>query len=120
MEKTGQPFPWWAFVFAGGGALLLFTGQDSDTLLVGAMSVLIFGGFCVLGAILRWRPRSTVQVVDGGFFLGFSAVRQTLGPVAFAGMTVGSVLLALSGETFWGSVCAVVFAWLTIHMARTA
>src|SRR3954453_3477067 len=28
MEKAGQPFPWWAFVFAGGGALLLFTGQD--------------------------------------------------------------------------------------------
>jgi hypothetical protein len=111
-----ERFPWWAAVGTVVGLIAL---ADEETRWTGAAFVIAFGAFTVMGVALRRRGPRRVQVVDGGFFLAFSVVRQLVIAGGCVLGSLGSVLLILDGEPrAW--ISAVGMGVMALYLARVA
>jgi hypothetical protein len=110
MDTTDREIPWLWLALMAAGLVAAVVGGEDDARLVGAMSVLIFGALALISFAPRVRRTRGLRIVDGGFFLPMSRARVALVLVAALALMVGGVLLAVSGESFWGSAVALIFA----------
>ncbi|WP_028062870.1 hypothetical protein [Solirubrobacter soli] len=111
--------------FALLGAVLLIAGPDSDTRVVGAISILFFGvgGLALALPLLSREGAAAVKIVDvgseRGFLLPVARAKQLVLVAAAGGMTAAGVLIALSASLIVGLVCAITFgAFLAIGLVQ--